>query len=155
MARPIRPTQLSKVINKLIFAKRFLVLAALLQVGSFLLPLNIRSHIYGYAWILSSLFAIIGFLIAYDVLDLKREAQDESIILLGPRLQVGLIFFFIMAFFVPLVNLTIMVWAYVKSASAVRRLKQLRSDVIAEEKQRANLRSEKASVLEDIPWKAL
>ncbi len=142
MDRPFRSTQFPAIINKLIFAKRFLLVAGLVQLLLLLPADTIRKHhLFELVAVASAVCGVLGFLIAYRVLDLKGEALENSSIphLAGPWLKSYVILFFMLTFLVPIMNLTIILWAYARSTSAIRELEQLRSEAIAKEKQRARL----------------
>jgi len=107
----------------LVLAKRLLAAAALVQ-----LMLFIPDHIipaqrsFNFVLLASAVLGIIGFLIAYNRLNLKEEALNESSTfdLFGSRLKGAGILMFCLTFFVPLLNLVIIIWTYFRVPSAIR-----------------------------------
>lgn len=85
---------------------------------------------FNFLWPASSLIGILGFVIAYRAL---RRLDDgisggESAIwgLFGTRLRASIVFTFVCAFFMPLVNLVIFLWMFFKMKGAVNRVEEHR-----------------------------
>lgn len=142
--------------NSLIWAKRFLLIAALVQLPV-LLPILLQIYLSQRFWVftdvVSAVFGIIGFLITNHQLDLRREALESSPTghLIGPRLKAGLILFFVGAFLVPLLNLVIIIWAYARANSAIQALDRLHQDAIAKREQRAKLTGGPCEAFRNVP----
>ena len=154
MDRPVRSNQFAPIINKLIFAKRFLLVAVLVQL-LLLLPAEIirKHHVFELVAVASAICGALGFFIAYRVLDLKGEALANSSLphLVGPRLKAQAILLFMLAFLIPVINLVIILWAYARSSSAIRSLEQLRGEAMVKEKQRARLQGGVADAFRSPP----
>lgn len=155
MDRPFRSSEFPAITNPLIFAKKLLLLAVLLE-ALLLLPTAIvyKYHLFAFVTVTSAVCGIVGFLIAYKVLDLKGEALTNSSLpyLVGPRLKAYLIFFFMLAFLVPILNLIIIIWTYVKSSMAINRLNDLLVEAIAKEKQKSRLQGGIADAFRTPPF---
>ena len=149
-------TQLDDATTGLLWAKRFLAIAGLVQLP-FLLPilLQIRlgSGLFGFTVVVSAVFGILGFVITNRELDLRGEALEGSPTghLIGPNLKAGMTLFFYCAFLVPLLNLVIIIWAYARASSAVRALHSQHKDALAKQAQRARLASGPSDAFRSAP----
>jgi hypothetical protein len=176
MARLRQTTsRIDPAINRLRWARRFLLVAAGVQVPLWLLLFlfQIRPP----QWVSFSLFvasticAIIGFVITNRQLSLEDDALENSPVegllhrpvagaffrvwltgsflgLFLPRRWASLVFLrlpltlgFVLAFFVPLVNLAIIFWTYFRAGAGIRDLERWHKETLETEKRRARLAS--------------
>lgn len=137
--------EINQIRLKLNIANMFLLVAALVQL-LFFLPTSkdpsVHQKVFDFMVMVSAGCGGIGFFIAYRQLDLKGESAENPGMarFVGPNLKGGAVFFFFLAFLVPLLNLIIIVWAYAKSKSAIRVLDNLRAEEIKRRKDERQVR---------------
>ena len=154
MERPFRSSEFPAIIHRLQFAKRFLLVGMLIQLLMLLPPVPAYANrIFLLVIVVSAVAGGAGFLIAYRVLDLKAEAMAASSLpqFFGPRVKARVIFFFMLAFLVPGLNLVILLWTWMRCSSAIRQLEALRVEAIAKEKQRGRLQGGVAEAFRSAP----
>ncbi|WP_133499861.1 hypothetical protein [Cognatilysobacter terrigena] len=108
---------ISRVRARLSFATKLLGVAALVQLALFLprgwLPDN---RLFALVCIASAVFGIAGFRVAYRALDLDEEMDDarSSLRRFGWRVSGSVQMMFCLAFLVPLLNLVILLWTWLR-----------------------------------------
>lgn len=131
-------SEFDKAKNTFRWAKRFLLVASLVQLPFFLplmFSIPLSNRLFFFVLFISAIFGILGFMIVSRQLELNDEALRNSPTqgLIGPVLSSGMVLFFWGAFFVPLLNLIAIVWAYGRARSAIRLLDQFQRDEIAKQ----------------------
>jgi hypothetical protein len=127
----------------LALAKHFLLGAALVHLLLFL-PKDILpgQKIFNIVLFVSAFLGICGFVIAYKQLKLKEEALENSSILpfVGGQLRATGALMFCMTFFIPILNLVIIIWTYFKIRSAIKYLESERQHQLQRDARRAKFR---------------
>lgn len=78
-----------------------------------------------FTWLASSVLGVIGFLIANSQIGMAAEARDSELRRwFGPRLQAGGVLFFMLAFCLPLLNLVIFAYTWLRIRMARAMLAQ-------------------------------
>ena len=156
MTRSRRRTQLDEDTSSLLWAKKFLAVAGLVQLP-FLLPIlfhvRLPGVLFGPMAVVSAVCGILGFVITNRELDLRGEALESSPTgpLIGPNLKAGMALFFYGAFLLPLLNLVIIFWTYSRASSAVRALRSLHEDALAKQERRARLSGGPSDAFRNVP----
>ena len=156
MTRSRRRTQLDDDTSSLLWAKKFLAVAGLVQLPfllSILFHVRLPGALFGPMVVVSAVCGILGFVITNRELDLRGEALESSPTgpLIGPNLKAGMALFFYGAFLLPLLNLVIIVWTYSRASSAVRALRALHEDALAKQERRARLSGGPSDAFRNVP----
>ncbi len=123
--------EMQRIKSWLGIARKILVAAMLVEIVPILVnPGHTSQTTFNYVLISSAILGIVGFSIVYKQLDLADDALANSPTreLMGPNLKGGLVLMFCLTFFVPIMNLIIIIWAYLKARSAMRLVDQYEAD---------------------------
>jgi hypothetical protein len=123
--------QIGKIKRSLGVAKSLLLAAALVEGLLLLKPLyRWDPQLLGHIALLSGVLGAWGFIAAWRQLSkLTIDLPDTSVLRrMGYRAEAAIKAKFCVAFFVPVVNLAMIAWAYSKASDAVRGLDQWQAD---------------------------